>query len=97
MFKINVHLPASKVHSKVLLADRVLNDVKSVINGIVDFKKVVLHVGSIGAIMVDVEDEMVKRAEQLEEDVEKLSMSWDLYGIVDDVEGDVNNLKECLI
>lgn len=79
------------------MADRVLNDVKSVINGIVDFKKVVLHVGSIGAIMVDVEDEMVKRAEQLEEDVEKLSMSWDLYGIVDDVEGDVNNLKECLI
>jgi hypothetical protein len=72
-----------EIQPKIAGTDIFVDNLKPIIYSIVNLPKKFFHVGSKSSIVIEVEQKMIKVAEELEENIEKLSVARNINCLVD--------------
>lgn len=82
-FKVYPTLHFTEIHPQRIRANIFVDNLKSVINRIMNLPKNFLHVGSEGSIVIDIEKEVIEITKELKEDIKELSVARNINGLVD--------------
>ena len=91
-FLVDKILYPIEIKPQILLAGTIADDLKLIVDGVVDLPEYELHVGPILSIVIYVEQEMVEIAEQRKEGTLELAMARHSNGPVDGDECSLANV-----